>query len=223
MHKSKLANILALSVVVFTAVMAINAATAQATIYKLNGGTESGGVLLLHLNLTWKLGEVLINWLGIHFHWSVGLGLLHIVTNSSMSSLTASGTTSFTGTKVVGFSNCTVQSPGAAPGEIKLKFEGPVSMSGTESFSNFASINFSEISFSGALCPFNELEGLLNGEMKLGLQGEGTAESHSGTLDDISGKLFYGEESAELHGSNLTTPIGLTAKKVGGGSWGIAL
>lgn len=222
MRRRKLSKIMGLSVLAVVAVMAMNASAAQAT-YKLNGGTESAGVLLLHLHLVFGLGEILISPLNVHVHCTGGTGLLHLITDSTMVTLNGSGTADFTGCTVVGFPKCTVNSPGAAAGLISAKGEGSASMSGTETFSNLKSANFSEFGFHGALCPFNEIEGTVNGEVKLGLQGETTAASHTGTLDDIPSKLFYGEEEAVLHGVNLTTPIAVTATKEGGGNWGIAL
>lgn len=227
MRKRKLTKILGLSVLAVTAVMVMNASAAQA-VYKLNGGTEVGGVLLLHLSLTFGLGEKLIGTqvggLNVHVHCTGGTGLLHLVTNAAMTTLTGSGTADFTGCTVKNFPNCTVFSPGSVTGLISAAGSGTASMSGTETFLTLSSVNFSELEFGGALCPFNGLSGADSGEVKLGIGGGETNQvTHTGTLDDVPGTFFYGAEPSALHGVNLTTPIAVSIKKSAGGSWGIAL
>jgi hypothetical protein len=227
MRKSKLTKTLGLAVLAVTAIMAMNASAAQA-VYKLEGGTETAGVLLLHLVTTFGLGEILIGTqvggLNIHVHCPEGTGLVHLVTNAAMTTLTGSGTADFKGCTVKSFPKCTVFSPGAAAGLIAASGSGAASMSGTETFAQLSSANFSEFEFGGALCPFLGLSGQVSGEVRLGLGGgEANEVTHTATLDDIPGTLAYGGEPSALHGLTLTAAIAGTVKKSAGGSWGIHL
>ena len=227
MRKRKLTNILGLSVLAIAAVLAMNASAAQA-VYKLEGGTETAGVLLLHLLATFGLGEKLIGTqpggLNIHVHCTGGTGLIHLVTNAAMTTLSGSGTADFTGCTVKNFPQCKVLSPGAAAGLISASGSGTASMSGAETFLRLSSTNLSELEFSNPLCPFDGLSGADSGEVILGLgNGEASLVTHTGTLDDVAGTLAYGGEPSALHGVNLTTPIAASIQNQVVGSWGIHL
>lgn len=220
----KLTKLLSLSVLAFVSAMAINASAAQA-LYVLAGGTQhSSGVLLLHLNATYLLKEFLIVPLGVHIHCLGGTGLVLYQTNAAMTTLLRILVATFTHCLTVGFASCTVRTPGQAAGVITMSGSGNAHMSGTETLATMASENFSTIAFEGALCPFNEVEGTINGEMSASLpNGEELAETKLGTSDDVSGSLFFGEEECLIHGVNLSTPVLVHYTKVGGGTWAIKL
>jgi hypothetical protein len=222
MHRRKLTKLLGLATLAIAAVMAMNASAAQA-IYTLDGGTTHGnGTLLLKLELNLLLSEFLLAGLSTHFHCSGGAGSMLLETNSAMTTLSGSGTIAIKGCKVGWYPGCTVNTPGAAAGEILVSLSGEAAMAESTTFMNIGSAELTAWIYEGATCPFHEMEGMVNGEVVWSLpSGETLAESKLSTLDDI--QLFYGEEELSFHGTNLATPVALHAAKAGGGTWAVQL
>lgn len=224
MNSKRLSKVLSLSILAIVAVMAVNATAAQAE-WKLNGGVTLGnGELLLELLVIYGLKEILIGSLGAHIHCEEGIAIEHYETLNKKTVLDFEEEALLLECEVLGFAKtCIVSSPGQSAGTIASQGEGVASMSGTETFVKMSSENFGEFGFSGTFCPFNGIGGVVSGEMKVGIEGEETEASHSGYIEDVVGTMWYGEEELELHGGNLAEPVTATAKKVGGGSWGISL
>lgn len=205
--------------------MAVNASAVQAEWVLYEGTKDANGQLLLELTGHILLSEKLISPLGAHVHCSLGTAGIDLKTNTAKTELSGHGDAVFTGCTVLSFvKTCTVKTPGSAAGEISALGEGVGGMNGTETFLKMSSENFSTLKFEGPLCPFDGVEGTVNGSVVLRLpNGETGSGLKLATLDDEPGKLYFGEEEAQLHGASLTNPIDIHVEKQGGGAWAIKL
>jgi hypothetical protein len=224
---------LGLSVFALVGVMAVSVSAAQA-MWVLDGGTTlPDGKLLINLEASVLLGELLVPGLGIEIHCTGGSATAHLVTSTDMKTLTHTGHAIFTGCTVLKFSAvCKVKSPTTSAGSILAEGSGTVSMANkennSETYALLSSNNFTTIEYIGEECPFVEVDGRMNGNIKLTLHNPGVLEETHLTLLNDDG-LFIGNEPITIHGaltgvgSNHDDSVLAHVKKVGGGSWALLL
>ncbi len=225
MQGKHLYKILGLSLLVAAGVMAMSASAAQAKWLLLKNKVS---VNELNLNGQILLGELLVDKLGLKIHCPEGTATLKVALSADKLKTTGSGTATFKKCTMLEFPKCTVNSPGAAAGEIKASASGELKMTGETFFAEMSSTEFSTIEITGALCSISEIGGQkLNGTLTLTMH-EPLVDNvtHLALLDEK--ELFYGKEKVILHGELLTPGVLDPAilnhiAEASGASWAIHL
>jgi hypothetical protein len=198
--------------------MAVSASAAQAKWLLLRNGVS---VLKLDLKANILLARIVLPELGAEIHCTAGTGTMAASLSGDHKALSASMTATLTGcTDLIGKA-CTVSSKGQPAGTIVVSGTGVGGMTGEEYFVDLASEEFAFVEYHGALCPFDEVEDTLSGEMRIDLP-NALADTTSKTAYLLGKGLSYWGSEAFLAGSK-GEPISMHLTEVVGASWGMHL
>lgn len=194
-------KILGLSLLTFTAVMAVGASAVQAKWLLLKNGASAN---LLNLNVSVNAGEFLVEDLGMKIYCSAGgTGSADLSLNSpSNTVLSTSASVTFHGCLDLEFESvCDVHSLGQPNGLITATGSGVASMSGSNMYINISSAELATIVYLGNECPLHEVSlagDIVSGSVKFEVL-EHTTSAKLHQIDLVGQALLYGGQPAELH------------------------
>ncbi len=220
------AKALGMALLIAVGVMAVSASAAQAKWLLLKNKVS---VSQLDLKGEVLLSEKLVASLGLKTHCNKGTASVTLSLNGSSTVLSKSYGIIFLECKVLEFEKtCTVKSPGAAAGEIKISGSGEAKMEGEAVYFESSSTEFTTINIEGALCPLSESGGQkLNGSLKFTVD-EALVDAATKLVLLDEKALFYGSEKTIYHGELLTPgvldpAVLMHLKEASGSTWAIHL